>query len=299
MLFRSVGCTVDEVIQQLELNTDTDNNLATDIDTLIATKYANQIGRIQRLIYEVTDKLHQVTGYSFVPYLKAESRRLTLIRNRKELILWNGELQLSLAWANQPLLSISSLTWDGTAKTSGAYAVGDGSTYPAEYVALNPAETWSYGDSFGDSAIITGVWGYHNNPDLLWRDSGDTVQDNPLSDSATTLNVSDGSNFETYQYIRIEDEYLLITSISTNALTVERGVLGTTASAHVANTQIDTLQIHDVARSAVRRLVVAEFLNPGELNSSISVNGATVTITTGNDESKLTLPRKRFVVRAV
>jgi len=69
-------------------------------------------------------------------------------------------------------------------------------------------------------------------------DSTDTVQDDPLSDSATTLNVSDGGNFEVGETIKIEDEYLRITAINTNTLTVIRGVYGTTAASHVQTTAI-------------------------------------------------------------
>jgi hypothetical protein len=55
----------------------------------------------------------------------------------------------------------------------------------------------------------------------MWQDSGATVSDNPLSSSATVVNVSSSANLQVLQYIRIEDEYLLITAISSNALTVQ------------------------------------------------------------------------------
>ena len=71
--------------------------------------------------------------------------------------------------------------------------------------------------------------------------SADTVQDNPLSDSATTVDVSDGGNFAVGETIEIEDEKLRITGISTNTLTVIRGVYGTTAASHVQTTAIDIL----------------------------------------------------------
>jgi hypothetical protein len=92
----------------------------------------------------------------------------------------------------------------------------------------------------------------------MWQDSGATVSDNPFSASAVTLNVSSSANLQVLQYIRIEDEYLLITAISSNALTVQRGVRGTTAAAHIQTTGIDTfVPIEDIAdecaRLAIRR----------------------------------------------
>jgi len=81
---------------------------------------------------------------------------------------------------------------------------------------------------------ITGIWGYEETKD----DSGDTVQDNPLSASATTLNVTSGENFAVGHTLKIEDEQLYITAIVTNALTVKRGVNGTTAASHALATKI-------------------------------------------------------------
>jgi hypothetical protein len=69
-------------------------------------------------------------------------------------------------------------------------------------------------------------------------DSGDTVQDNPLAQAAVTVNVTAGGNFTIGDYIKIEDEDLLISNIVGNALTVSRGELGTTDVAHVQNTVI-------------------------------------------------------------
>ena len=60
-----------------------------------------------------------------------------------------------------------------------------------------------------------------------------------MSSSATTLNVSDGTLFSIGQLIRIESEYLAITAISTNALTVVRAIRGSTAASHVQTTAID------------------------------------------------------------
>ena len=44
---------------------------------------------------------------------------------------------------------------------------------------------------------------------------------------ATTFRVGSGSNFTQYQYIKVEDEIMQITNISSNTLTVTRGIEGT------------------------------------------------------------------------
>lgn len=85
---------------------------------------------------------------------------------------------------------------------------------------------------------LVGKWGYSESK----KGSGDTVQDDPLSSSATTLNVTSGGNFAVGQTIIIESEQLFITAIATNALTVERGMNGTTAAAHVKTTAISIVE---------------------------------------------------------
>lgn len=86
----------------------------------------------------------------------------------------------------------------------------------------------------GNKLQIEGKWGYKDTRD----DSGDTVQDDPLTASATTLNVSKGTNFSVGQTLLIDDEQLYIEAIATNALTVKRAVNGTTAVEHVKTTKI-------------------------------------------------------------
>lgn len=293
MEFRHAICTVDDVIRQVEIGTDSDNNLATSIDTLITTKYANQILWIKELIYEVSEQLSEWRGQSFIPYHATYSRKLRTVAANRELNSYYSDLRLYLAWTESPLLAVNSLTWNGASMASSTYQVGDGSTSASEYLMLDPDQSWDLAStSFASDVDINGVWGYHYNYSKLWTDSGDTVQDNPLSDSATTLNVTDGGNFETYQYIQIEDEWLFITSISTNALTVERGALGTTAASHVQTTQIDVMRPDDSAVSACRRLVVLRYKNPDETADLVLLPDGTIQL--GTTQQRIPLPKMRY-----
>lgn len=100
------------------------------------------------------------------------------------------------------------------------------------------------------SLRVDAVWGFADNRDDAWEDTQDTVEDNPLSDSATsvTVNDADGADqwgvtprFQVGHLNRCESEYWEVTAIntSTDALTAVRGRNGTTAASHVQNTQID------------------------------------------------------------
>jgi hypothetical protein len=117
-----------------------------------------------------------------------------------------------------------------------------------------------YEDSPEDAIEVRGIWGYHPNWSKAWANSGDTVQDNPLSSSATSLTVLDADagnppRFQVGQLLKIESEYLRVTAIDSesNILTVERGAEGTTAAAHVLNTAISIYQVpQDIALLAIR-----------------------------------------------
>ncbi|MGB1286834.1 MAG: hypothetical protein ACPG7F_09900, partial [Aggregatilineales bacterium] len=248
--------------------------------------------RIKDLIFEVSEQIATICGQSFVPYLDTYTRRFQQMRSKRE--LWNhaGVLTLELHHGHDDLLSVNSLVWNSTALTSSQYRVGDTQRYPADYIELDESAITSYSsNSFSTGITLTGMWGYHEAPDRMWLDSTDDVQDNPLSDSATTLNVSDGTNFEIYQYIRIEDEYLFITDRTANALTVERGVNGTTAAEHTQNTQIDVLSIYPTAQEATRRRVVYLFHNPGEHRRIVALPDGSLEL---DNEKAIPSPPKRW-----
>jgi len=83
---------------------------------------------------------------------------------------------------------------------------------------------------------IVGRWGFTEATEAV----ATTVNDNPLSAGALTLNVPAGKGalFSVGQTLLIESEQLYVSAIVTDALTVTRGVNGTTGAAHVQTTAI-------------------------------------------------------------
>ena len=82
---------------------------------------------------------------------------------------------------------------------------------------------------------IEGTWGYRD----LTEDSGADINEGAtFSATDTTLTVTDGSKFAVGETILIETEQLYITAVSTNDLTVTRGVNGSTAASHADSTDI-------------------------------------------------------------
>jgi len=83
--------------------------------------------------------------------------------------------------------------------------------------------------SGGPTVQVAGKWGFRE----VTEDSGADINEGGSFTSAdTTLTVTDGTKFSVGDTISIESEALYVTSISTNDLTVTRGVNGTTATAH-------------------------------------------------------------------
>ena len=86
---------------------------------------------------------------------------------------------------------------------------------------------------------IDGKWGYRE----VTEDSGaDINEGGAFSAADTTLTVTEGPKFQVGETILIGSEQLYITSISTNNLTVKRGVNGTTAVSHPDLTDISTFR---------------------------------------------------------
>ena len=82
---------------------------------------------------------------------------------------------------------------------------------------------------------IDGVWGYGNGISATpYATSGETVT--ASDDSTTSVTASDGSKFEMGQTILVESEQIYIESISSDTLTVKRGINGTSGAEHSSQT---------------------------------------------------------------
>ena len=122
---------------------------------------------------------------------------------------------------------------------------------PASVMLVREGAAFEYGSSPGDELSVNGIWGWHDRWTRAWRDSGDSVGDNPLSAAATSISVNDvdgndqyaeGPRFQVGHLLRIEDEYLRVTEIDSagNLLEVLRGVQGTEAANHARGEKIET-----------------------------------------------------------
>lgn len=166
------------------------------------------------------------------------------------------------------LLTATTITnGDGTEVSASYYVLEPANNTPAHAIRLKSGSgvRWLPGSDGSREQVISvaGVWGYHLDYARAWVNSGDTVQDAPLSTAATSLSVSDvnglaadgRTRFLTGNLIAIADEYLEITAVNTttNMLTVWRGVNGSTAAEHAAGSAITVYRpMADIERAALR-----------------------------------------------
>ncbi len=113
---------------------------------------------------------------------------------------------------------------------------------------------------------------------------------------SSMLTVTNVAVFEIMQYIRIESEYLLITAISTNDLTVERGVNGSTPAEHASGTQIDQYQQTPEIAQEARRLAIRHFELRAGIKDSFVATAETVIEIDPNDVRLVVAERITFGV---
>ena len=108
---------------------------------------------------------------------------------------------------------------------------------------------------------ISGWWGWHDAWSLAWRDSGAEVPAGgwsadsgllPVEDSAGPDSAGAAPRFQVGHLLRCEAELLRVLAVAPDAITVQRGVNGSTAAEHPAGTRIETYQ----PPADVRALVV-------------------------------------------
>lgn len=143
-------------------------------------------------------------------------------------------------WLRYPLLSLTSAELgDSTALTAGQYTLRYGNDTPYFAIQLNQSSgyAWTQYTTNTENAIsITGVWGYRHKYSQAWV-LGSTLNGAIANSTVTSITVTSGTPFSPGMLLKIENEWLRLTAVSTNTLTVERGVNGSTAAAH--NTALD------------------------------------------------------------
>jgi hypothetical protein len=194
--------------------------------------------RLLRALQAASAQMERMAGRRFSPRLAALQHDYS---DARQLLLSDDLLQ-----------PLDILNGDGSSIVlDDVIAVPDEPPYSLLRLTGGSAFTWALVPV--QAITVTGIWGWHSRPGEMWRGSGDSVQNNPLSSSATSLSVldADGADalgqtprFQIGHLLRIADEYLRVLAVNTttNILTVQRAVNGTSPADHALGTPIYTYQ---------------------------------------------------------
>ncbi len=159
-------------------------------------------------------------------------------------------------WLDDDLLSVITLTnGDGTALTTSDYHLLPRNASPKYAVRLKDtsSEVWET-DSGGEPDYVIsllGLWGYHARYDLRGWATGSTINEGATFTAGdTTLTVASGAPFAVGDLIKIENELLYVSGVSSNDLTVARGQNGSTAAAHADGTAVTIWRTMEEIRQA-------------------------------------------------
>ena len=247
-------CTLADVRAELKPNSDN------------TTSDAYVLGAI-RTVSRRIDREFAARRPLFAPYI--ETRRVRVdprYINTIDGTFWLGP--------TGSLLSFTGLVVGDDTLTVGTHVAGfpDTSMPPFTHLHLleSAAYSWYYyaacaDDGYPLMAQITGIWGLHRDYANAWMHVDDLQA--TITDSGTTVTVADDDGADAYgltprfspgNLIKIDDEFMEVTAVASNSLTVRRGVNGSTAAAHTGasgtgGANISTWQVEEPIRRAVAR----------------------------------------------
>lgn len=195
-----------------------------------------------RFIRQASRTVISFTNRTFVPYLST-----------RYYPNYGQSFASSSLSLDDDLISVSSLTDDGLALSSSDYILYPINESPYHSILLANGVTFTKGTSpLGIG--VTGLWGYHPVPDLMWE-ALDSLQ-SALDEDDMTVSVEESENFEVLSYLKVEDEFMQVIAVDTenNTLTVQRGVRGSEAVAHNDDTTVSVYRISEDAQHATNRL---------------------------------------------
>lgn len=243
-------CTVDDVKVQMQ---------ASQVASMAATETVKILALCRSVTAQV-DRLFQARRPFFFPYI--ESRQKSVTPHTV------NTMQNSLFFVDN-LLELTSVTAGTTALTIGS-TVEAWPTSDTPYHYLRLMSYWNnwyqylQDDSIPLFVTINGVWGFHRDYANAWLKVDDLAGD--INASVTSLSVADVDGTDDYgrtprisagNLLKIGTEYLEVTATNTgtNAVTVRRGVNGSTAAAHTAGDDVYVWQVEDTIRAETARQV--------------------------------------------
>lgn len=256
-----------------------------------AVEYNSKLPLVKRYCFDYSKIIDTMTQRVFVPYQGTETLYSSDLKN----MLYRdfGMIKLSL---DEDLLGIDSITIDGTALGSSTYRGAGG--YPYSEIQFDIDEFPALTLDWDTSIVIVGQWGVHDNPNTSYEQI--TTLNGGINDSTTTVTVTSGTNLQMYQYILVDSELMFIENVSTNTLTVKRGVNGFTAAAHLTGANVSVWQVVSDVQELATRMVDYYIRRRNDLGTDVQILGQSVVLSQFSDDLRhMAERRSRHGVSAV
>ena len=122
------------------------------------------------------------------------------------------------------------------------FPLGD-TVYPKEWIELADNTTaGSFASGIKRGVQIAGLFGYGNGTSSTPYISATTTNDGSFAASDTTFTATAGANLNIGETILIDDEQMYITGISSNTITIQRAMNGTTGASHSTGATVNVYQ---------------------------------------------------------
>lgn len=228
MVYQSYLCTLAQVKTAFKT---TSNSTADDDDLLSA-------------IEEVSERFQ--AGYPLEPVLRVKGYDVG-----KNNISTDG----TILYLFYPLLELDSITISGIAVDLDDCTLLPTGDTPATAIQRETGSWNEYTGTRKNAIQITGYWGYH--PEYSDAFTTLTALNGGINSSVTTVTVDNGAVLSPGMMLRIvtddTPEFMRVLSIATHVATVKRGINGTTAAAHLDNTEVEVYEPMAQVASKVAR----------------------------------------------
>jgi hypothetical protein len=230
--------------------------------TSMATEYSGYYAYILDDCFAYSKIIEDKTERAFVPYA---AEKVYYFRDLVAANHWyctDGRYVLLL---DEDLLAVDSIDLNGTDMDTDTYYLADmnarPNTYPYRAIVFDSDEVPTWDTNFGTAITITGEWGVQDNSSDTYDTIG-TLAAAVSSTTTTSLSVASASLYNVYDYIRVDDELMLITALTATgtpqALTVKRGVNGFAAATHDNAASITRWNVvNDVRKLATKMVAYA------------------------------------------
>lgn len=247
-MYNETLCTVAEAVQEI----------VTQLPSVSAAETAD----ILQAIRAASARIDEYLGVPFEPVVATRRFDATYYP-----VTADGQV-LMLNW---PLLEVDTITLgDGTALQPTDYradAGRNGSAITEIYLATG---AYSFFETAGATPIgaiqIAGTWGVRRGYDRAWTSV--TTLSAGINASVTAVPVVSATAISPGALLKVDDEFMRVTSITTNTLTVMRGENGSTAAAHDSGAGVSVWKWEPVINAAAYKLAAYLYHRRGNFQQS-------------------------------